>query len=80
MKLTLTQKGTRLVAAATAEDIIESDPNTVTSGEIKRRMMKIQRARSAIMPSWNRSAEPSNRPCATRTRKIKTKNRMLVPL
>ena len=32
------------------------------------------------MPSRNGSADPSNRPCANRTRKMGTKKKMLVPL
>ena len=32
-----------------------------------------------IKPSWNGSADPSNRPCATRTRKMRTKKKMLIP-
>ena len=31
--MTLTQKGTRVVAASTAEDILETDPETVASGK-----------------------------------------------
>ena len=31
--MTLTQKGTRVAAASTAEDILETDPETVASGK-----------------------------------------------
>ena len=43
-------------------------------------MMKIWRERSAIKPLRNKSSDPSNRPCATRTRKMRTKKKMPVPL
>ena len=42
-------------------------------------MKNIWRARSAIKPSRNGSADPSNRPRATMTRKMSTKNKMSVP-
>ena len=79
--MTLTRKVTREAATAnTAEDILEYDPKTVASGEMERRMTKIQKSRSMIKPSRNGSADPSNRPCATRTRKMRTKKKISLPL
>ena len=79
--MTLTQKGTRAsAAAATAKDILESDPKSVASGEKEKRRMEIWRARSARKPSQNGLDGPSNCPCATRTKKVRTKKNMSVPL
>ena len=43
-------------------------------------MMEIQRAGSARKPSQNVLANPSNFPCATRTRNMRIKNKMSVHL
>ena len=68
----LRQKGTRVAAAEMAEDILESDPKTVASGKRERRMTKIRIPISAIKLSRNGLDDPSNRPRAMRTRKMRT--------
>ena len=79
--MTLTQKEERgAVVVDTAKDILESDPEIVASDVKKRRMIRIWRKRSAIKPSQNGLANALNRPRATRTRKMRTKKKMLVPL
>ena len=72
----ITQKETRAAAStAMAKDIPQSDPESVASDEDE-----MEDNENLYIKKRNGSSDPSNCHQATRTRNIRTKETMLVPL
>ena len=79
--MTVTQKGTR-EAAAVAKDEEFQNLTTKASQTVKKNSRKtlLRIARSAREMSQTGSANPTNLPRETRTRKMRSKKKILVPL
>ena len=78
--MTLIQKGTRAAAAAVAEDILQSDPESVASGEEEREDDENleSKERNKSIAEW--IGRPLKPPPINKEEEDEDENKMLVPL